>query len=226
MDKRSGCQNRKKFDLTLYLVAGMEEFSEEQFLGKVEEALKGGVTIVQLREKNMDGGPLLGLASRLKMLTDRYKVPLIIDDRIDVAAACDAAGVHLGQTDLPADAARAILGEDKIIGVTVKTMEQGKEAIRMGADYFGVGAVYPSSTKEQAVHTPIEKIAEICREFSVPCVAIGGLKAANLSILDKVPANGIAVVSAIMHAEDPRAEAAKLKAAVQALREYCPSPSA
>lgn len=216
----------KTFDMTLYLVAGMEDFSEEEFLTKVEEALKGGVTMVQLREKQMNGGTMLELARKLKTICDRYQVPLIIDDRVDVAFACDAAGVHLGQTDLPADVARAILGEDKIIGVTVKTMEQGKEAIRKGADYFGVGAVYPSTTKEQAIHTPIDRITKICREFPVPCVAIGGIKRENLSILDQTPLNGVAVVSAIMHAEDPRSEAEKLKAAVQGLAAYCPSPSA
>ena len=164
----------KKFDLTLYLVAGKGDLTEEAFLQRVEDACQGGVTLVQLREKGMDGGPLLALAGKVKKITDRYQVPLLIDDRVDVAFACRAAGVHLGQSDLPPEEARKILGGDAIIGVTVKTLEQGKAAVAAGADYFGVGAVFPTSTKKEAVHTPLEKIEEICRTFPVPCVAIGG----------------------------------------------------
>lgn len=207
----------KKFDLTLYLVAGKGDLTEEAFLQRVEDACQGGVTLVQLREKGMDGGPLLALAGKVKKITDRYQVPLLIDDRVDVAFACRAAGVHLGQSDLPPEEARKILGGDAIIGVTVKTLEQGKAAVAAGADYFGVGAVFPTSTKKEAVHTPLEKIEEICRTFPVPCVAIGGISLENVNVLSRVPIHGIAVVSAIMGAERPKEAARALREKVEAL---------
>lgn len=210
-------RKEKTFDLTLYLVAGKGDDTEERFLEKIEAACRGGITFLQLREKQMDGGALLDLAKKVKKVADRYGVPLVIDDRIDVALAADARGVHLGQSDIPAAEARKLMGEDKIIGVTVKTMEQGEAAIAAGADYFGVGAVFPTATKKEAVHTPLERIAQICAGFPVPCVAIGGINAENVTVLDNVPVNGVAVVSAIMGAEDVEAAARTLKSRVTAM---------
>ena len=134
---------KKKLDTTLYLVTDSSYHTEETFLRTVEEALKGGVTLVQLREKERSARDYLRLARRVKEVTDRYQVPLLIDDRVDVAAAADAAGVHVGQSDIPAAEARKILGPDKIVGATAKTVEQAVEAYRQGADYLGVGAIYP-----------------------------------------------------------------------------------
>ena len=129
---------KKQLDTTLYLVTDSSYHTEETFLRTVEEALKGGVTLVQLREKERSARDYLRLARRVKEVTDRYQVPLLIDDRVDVAAAADAAGVHVGQSDIPAAEARKILGPDKIVGATAKTVEQAVEAYQQGADYLGV----------------------------------------------------------------------------------------
>lgn len=208
---------KKQLDTTLYLVTDSSYHTEETFLRTVEEALKGGVTLVQLREKERSARDYLRLARRVKELTDRYQVPLLIDDRVDVAAAADAAGVHVGQSDIPAAEVRKILGPDKIVGATAKTVEQAVEAYQQGADYLGVGAIYPTTTKVKTVLTKVSTLEEICRAVPIPVNAIGGLNAGNMDILAGTHIAGICVVSAIMKAEAPGKAAAELKEKIMQL---------
>lgn len=206
-----------KIDLTLYLVTCSDGLSEKDFLTKVEQACRGGVTLVQLREKEKSTREYLHLAKAVKEITDAYGIPLIIDDRADIAVACDAAGVHIGQEDLPVWAARKIVGNDKIVGTSAKTVAQALAAQKGGADYLGVGAIYPTTTKVITTLTPIAVLSDICRAVSIPAIAIGGLNLGNCQALKGVPIAGISVVSAIMKSENPEAAAQKLHAAVSDL---------
>lgn len=206
-------------DLTLYLVTDSTYHTEESFLHTVEEACIGGATIVQLREKGGSSRDYLNQALKVKEITDRYHIPLIIDDRIDIALACDAAGVHVGQSDLPVSYARRLLGPDKIVGATAKTVPQALEAYEQGADYLGVGAMFPTTTKVVTILTAPATLTEIRHTVPIPVVAIGGLNRGNMDILKDTAADGIAVVSAIMKAEDPRSAAEELKKHMIALRE-------
>lgn len=211
---------KKTFDLTVYLVTDRLQYEPDQFLYMIDEACCGGVTLIQLREKEAGGLTYLSYAEAVKEIADRHRIPLIIDDRIDVAMAVDAAGVHVGQSDIPVYTARKLLGPDKIIGATVKTVEQAKKAVEQGADYLGVGAVYPTATKVKTVLTPVKTLNDICREVSVPVVAIGGLHAGNIHVLKNSRISGVAVVSAIMKAEQPKEAAAALKNTVCQMRGY------
>ena len=193
-------------NLTLYLVTDSTGLEEPVFLERIEQACRGGITLLQLREKEKSGRDYFELARKVKSISDRYHIPLIIDDRADIAAAVNAAGVHVGQSDLPVFAARALLGPGKIVGATAKTVE--------GADYLGVGAIYPTTTKVKTVLTPVSTLDEICRSVSIPVAAIGGLNEGNCDILRGVPIAGISVVSAVMKAADPCRAAAELKAKV------------
>ena len=165
-----------KFDPTLYLVTDSTGRTDDDFLSILEKALTGGVTLVQLREKERGGGEYLHLARLTKAVCDRYRVPLIIDDRADIAMAADAAGVHVGQSDLPVCEVRKLLGEDKIVGATAKTVEQAQKAYREGADYLGTGAIFPTTTKVKTVLTPVSRLNDVCRSVPIPVVAIGGFK--------------------------------------------------
>lgn len=207
-------------DLTLYLVTDRLEYEEHEFLMKLDASLDGGVTLVQLREKNIGGREYLELAKKVKEVTDRYGVPLIIDDRVDVAMAVDAAGVHVGQSDLPVHVARKLMGDDKIVGATAKTVEQARTAWEEGADYLGIGAIYPTATKVKTVLTPVSRLNEILTEIPVPAIAIGGLNRENIHVLNESPVSGIAVVSAIMKASDGRKAAVELKQAVETMTGY------
>lgn len=206
-----------KIDLTLYLVTCSDGLSEKDFLTKVEQACRGGVTLVQLREKEKSTREYLHLAKAVKEITDAYGIPLIIDDRADIAVACDAAGVHIGQEDLPVWAARKIVGSDKIVGTSAKTVAQALAAQEEGADYLGVGAIYPTTTKVITTLTPLAVLSDICRAVSIPAIAIGGLNLGNCQALKDVPIAGISVVSAIMKSENPETAAQKLHAAVSDL---------
>ena len=206
-------------DLTLYLVTDSTYHTEESFLHTVEEACIGGATIVQLREKGGSSRDYLNQALKVKEITDRYHIPLIIDDRIDIALACDAAGVHVGQSDLPVSYARRLLGPNKIVGATAKTVPQALEAYVQGADYLGVGAMFPTTTKVVTILTAPATLTEIRHTVPIPVVAIGGLNRGNMDILKDTAADGIAVVSAIMKAEDPRSAAEELKKHMIELRE-------
>ncbi|MBS5938596.1 thiamine phosphate synthase [Clostridium sartagoforme] len=201
-----------RFDCSLYLVTDSTGLEENEFLNKIEEACKSGITLLQLREKDKTGREYLELAFKVKEITDKYNIPLIIDDRIDIAMAVDAAGVHVGQSDINVRYARKILGSNKIIGATTKTLKQAEEAVREGADYLGVGAIYPTTTKVKTVITEVSTLKEICELVDIPVVAIGGLNEENSDILKGSKISGIAVVSAIMKAKD-------IKESVVGLRE-------
>ena len=206
-----------KLDTSLYFITDSTGFSEEEFLRRIEAALRGGVTLLQLREKDKTTREYLELARKVHVLTIRYGVPLIIDDRLDIALAIGAEGVHLGQSDLPIDLARKILGPDKIIGATAKTVPQALEAYQQGADYLGVGAIYPTTTKVKTVLTSTDTLRDICAAVPIPVNAIGGLNRDNIDVLSGIPIAGICVVSAIMKAEDPQQATAELKARAQEL---------
>jgi len=207
----------KEFDPRLYFITDSTGYDEETFLRRVEQALRGGVTLIQLREKTRSARELTALAGKVHALTKQYGVPLIINDRIDVAMAIDAEGVHVGQSDIPVDAARRILGEGKIIGATAKTAPQAVEAYRQGADYLGVGAVYPTKTKTDTYVITPGTIRDIAAAVPIPVNAIGGLTSENLDILAGIPIAGICVVSAIMKAENPEKAARELRGKAEEL---------
>jgi len=201
----------KSFDTTLYFITDSTGFEEDEFLRRVEEALTGGATILQLREKNKSTMEYIELAKRVHELTKKYGVPLIIDDRIDVALAVGAEGVHLGKEDMPIATARKILGDDFIIGATAKTVPWALEAYEGGADYLGVGAIYPTTTKVKTVLTSTDTLRDICNAVPIPVNAIGGLNKDNIDILSGIPIAGICVVSAVMKADDPQKAVRELK---------------
>ena len=192
--------NRKS--LRLYLVTNRYQDSLESFLEKVETACRSGVTIVQLREKNLTTNQYYQLAKQVKEITDAYQVPLIIDDRLDVCLAVDAAGLHIGDDELPVSVARQVLGPDKILGVTAKTVKRALEAEEGGADYLGTGAIFPTTTKENAPITLISTLKTICQRVAIPVVAIGGLTSENIDQLMGTGIAGVAVVRDLMKAED------------------------
>lgn len=190
-------------DLSLYLVTNNSE-DEEEFLNIIEESLKGGVSVVQLREKKAETLDFYNLALKVKEITQKYNVPLIINDRIDIALAIDADGVHVGQSDMPAKTARSMIGEDKILGVSAANINEAKKAQRDSADYIGVGAVYPTNTKDDATSVPKKELKEIVKSVDIPVVAIGGITPENAHELNDCEINGLSVVSAIMEAENPK----------------------
>ena len=207
----------KNLDTSLYFITDSIGFDEDVFFEKVEQALKGGVTLIQLREKNRSTREYIHLAEKIHKLTKKYNVPLIIDDRIDVAMAVKPEGVHLGQSDMPISLAREILGDEYIIGATAKTVPQAVEAYEQGADYLGVGAIYPTTTKVKTVLTSTETLNDICKSVPIPVNAIGGLNKVNINVLKGIDIAGICVVSAIMKAENPQIAAAELKEATSKL---------
>ena len=188
--------------LRLYLVTNRYQDSLESFLEKVETACRSGVTIIQLREKNLTTNQYYHLAKQVKEITDAYQVPLIIDDRLDVCLAVDAAGLHIGDDELPVSVARQVLGPEKILGVTAKTVKRALEAEEGGADYLGTGAIFPTTTKENAPITLISTLKTICQTVAIPVVAIGGLTSENIDQLIGSGIAGVAVVRDLMQAED------------------------
>lgn len=197
--------------LTLYAVTNRIHAVGESLYDQVEAALRGGVTCVQLREKYMDDEELLREAVRLKELCHSYGVPLIINDNVDVAIKAGADGVHVGQDDMPAAEIRRIAGKDFIIGVTAKTVEQAKRAEADGADYMGVGAVFPSPTKKGAIRITKDDLQAICASVSIPAVAIGGVSFDNMAELKGMGMAGFAVVSAVFAEDDIEAAAKGLR---------------
>ena len=192
--------------LRLYLVTNRYQDSVESFLKKIEKACRSGVTIVQLREKNLTTNQYYQLAKQVKEITDAYQVPLIIDDRLDVCLAVDAAGLHIGDDELPVPVARQVLGPEKILGVTAKTVKRALEAEEGGADYLGTGAIFPTTTKENAPITLISTLKTICQRVAIPVVAIGGLTSENIDQLAATGIAGVAVVRDLMQAEDIEAK--------------------
>ena len=188
--------------LALYLVTARYDWKEEDFLKKVEEACRSGITLVQLREKECSTREYYELAKKVKTITDTYQIPLIIDDRVDICLVVDASGVHIGADELPVEVVRNMIGNDKILGVTAKTVERALEAEQHGADYLGVGAIYPTTTKVITQPTSIETLKAIATTVSIPIVAIGGIKEDNMEPLIGTGIAGVAIVSEIMKAKN------------------------
>ena len=203
----------KNLDTRIYFITDSTPYSEQEFLARA--ALSGGVSLIQLREKERSTREYIDLAHKVGALAQEFGVPLIIDDRVDVALASGVQGVHLGQSDMPIKTARKILGEDFIIGATAKTVEQALEAFEQGADYLGVGAIYPTTTKVKTVLTSTEMLDKICRAVPIPVNAIGGLNKDNIDVLKGIGISGICAVSAIMKADDPENAVKELSAAVK-----------
>lgn len=207
----------RKFDSSLYFITDSTNYTKEEFLFRVEQALQGGATLLQLREKNRTTREYIDLAEKVHAIAKRYQVPLIIDDRVDVALAVDAEGVHVGAEDMPIATARRLMGDDKIVGATAKTVPWAKEAYEQGADYLGVGAIYPTTTKVKTVLTSADTLRDICNAVPIPVNAIGGLNKDNIDVLQGIPIAGICVVSAIMKAENPKCAAEELMARAKVL---------
>lgn len=209
--------------LTLYAVTDRGHLAGKTLYQAVEEAILGGVTLVQLREKELPYADFLAEAKQLKLVTDAYGIPLIINDNINICLECDAAGVHVGQEDLEAGQARKRLGEKKILGVTAKTVEQAQKAQEQGADYLGSGAVFGSVTKKDARKLSLDTLDEICQSVSIPVVAIGGINEETLPLLKGRRMAGVAVSSGLFAQPDPRGAAERLKAGMLQIRkEFAP----
>ena len=203
----------KKLDTTLYFITDSTTVPEECFLPVVEAACKGGATIIQLREKNKSTREYMDLALATHEITVRYGIPLIIDDRVDVALAIGAEGVHVGQSDMPVRLARKLMGNNKIVGATAKTVPQALEAYEQGADYLGCGAIYPTTTHVKTVITPVETLKEVVKAVPIPVNAIGGLNKDNIFVLKDSGIAGVCAVSAIMKSADPETATRELKQA-------------
>ena len=202
---------KEDIDYSVYLVTDSRDKSEEEFLAIIEEAIKGGTSIVQLREKTASTKDFYELALKVKEITSRYDVPLLINDRIDIALAIDSEGVHIGQDDMPADIARAIIGDEKILGVSASTVDEAVKAQKDGADYIGSGAIFPTSTKDDADSVSKDELKGIVNSIDIPVVAIGGITLENAQELKDTGISGFSVVSAIMGAKDPQEASKKLK---------------
>ncbi|GAW99562.1 thiamine phosphate synthase [Secundilactobacillus mixtipabuli] len=198
----------------LYLVTDALNYSEEEFLNRIEAACQGGVDLVQLREKQLSSLQYFQRAFAVKQITDQYQIPLLIDDRLDIAQAVGAAGVHLGQKDLPVEVAREILGPKAIIGATAKTLDQARLAVEQGADYLGVGAIFPTTTHVETVRTSVETLKTIKQAVNIPVYAIGGLNVDNVATVKPAGVDGVAVVSAIMKATDSKRATQQLRGKV------------
>ena len=202
----------------MYFITDSTNYSEEEFLRRVEEACKGGVTLIQLREKERTTREYLSLAEKVHEITKRYNIPLIIDDRVDVALAVGAEGVHVGQSDMPVKIARKLMGNNKIVGATTKTVQQALEAYEQGADYLGVGAIYPTTTKVKTVLTSVDTLKAIVKAVPIKVNAIGGLNKDNIHVLKDSGIDGICAVSAIMKADNPCIAAKELREAFDELQ--------
>lgn len=201
-----------KNDLLLYAVTDRHWLGKRSLKEVVKESLDGGVTFVQLREKTLEDDKFLEEAKELKQLCKEYNVPFVINDNVDIAIAMDADGVHVGQSDMEAGNVREKLGPDKIIGVSAQTVEQAVLAEKRGADYLGVGAVFPTGSKDDAVEVSHETLKAICEAVSIPVIAIGGISVGNVKELAGSGIVGIAVISAIYAAKDIKKAAEDLKA--------------
>lgn len=194
--------NTLKDKLRLYLVTDRSWSDEKGLRQQVEASIENGVTFLQLREKHLDKDAFLALAKEMKIIAARYQVPFVINDAVDIAIACDADGVHIGQDDDDVAKTRKRIGSEKILGVSVSTVEEALKAANEGADYLGVGAMFPTTTKGDASAIAIETLGDICDAVDVPVVAIGGIDAENISRLKGSGICGVAVVSAILSKPD------------------------
>ena len=207
--------NCRSEDLRLYAITDRHWLNGETLYQQVEKALKGGVTFLQLREKNLDEEDFMKEARKIKALCKKYKVPLIINDNVEIAREIDADGVHVGQSDMEAGDVRAKLGPDKMIGVSAQTVEQAVMAEQNGADYLGVGAVFPTGSKADALEVSHDTLKAICKAVKIPVIAIGGISEENMGQLAGSGICGVAVISAIFAKPDVKKAARELKKAVE-----------
>lgn len=203
--------HKQNIDYTLYLVTDRSVMSAKSLEQAVEQAIQGGCTVVQLREKNASSREFFETAQRVKQITDSYHIPLIINDRTDICLAVNAAGIHVGQQDLSAKVVRSMVGPDKIIGVSAATLSEAIQAEQDGADYLGVGAMFSTSTKTNTRPVTVEQLAQIKQAVQIPVVAIGGIQSSNAATLTETGIDGIAVVSAILAQENITHAAQQLK---------------
>lgn len=194
--------NKGQINYSLYLITDRKVLRGKELLGSIEAAVKGGVTLVQLREKNINSQDYYNLAVKVKEIVDKYNVPLIINDRVDIALAVNAHGVHLGPEDLPVAAARAIMGPDKIIGASANCVEEALSFRRQGADYLGIGALFPTETKSNTEHVSLEQLKAIKEAVHMPVVGIGGINSENALSVKAAGVDGIAVASAVLGSEN------------------------
>ena len=204
-------------DYSVYLVTDRDLLKGRNLTEVIEEAILGGTSIVQLREKYASSLEFYEVAKEVKKITDKYNVPLIINDRIDIALAIDASGVHLGQSDIPCSIARKILPKGKIIGVSAHNLNEAEKALKDGADYLGCGAVFNTSTKKDVTTLSYEGLKEITDNINIPIVAIGGINENNIITLKGSGINGVAVVSSIIGKENVKGASEKLKELVKKL---------
>ena len=202
---------KQKPNYRLYLVTDAEICPRENLLDVCEKAIDGGVSIIQLREKDISSREFYNEAAALKTLCTAKNVPLIINDRLDIALAVDADGIHIGQSDMPLAAARRILGSGKIIGVSAGNVSEALDAEHGGADYLGVGAVFPTGTKKDAENIGIDMLKQVTAAASIPIVGIGGINHENINLLRGSGIDGVAVVSCIMGSKDPYSAAETLR---------------
>lgn len=202
---------KTKIDYSIYLVTDRDLMSTNTLEEAVEKAIIGGCTLIQLREKDCTSLDFYNTAIKIKEITDKYEIPLIINDRLDIALAIDAAGLHIGQSDIPATIARKILGENKIIGVSTGTLEEAVKAKEDGADYLGVGAMYSTGTKKDADKTSMEELKKIRKKISIPIVVIGGINKDRIKDFVGIGVDGIAIVSAIISQKDITKATAEIK---------------
>ena len=203
--------NIDRSSMLLYAVTDRSRLKNRSLTDAVEEAIKAGITFLQLREKNLDYDSFLQLAKEIKKIADKYGIPYVINDNVDIAMACGADGVHVGQRDMEAKSVRKIIGPNKILGVSAQTVEQAINAEKNGADYIGVGSVFPTSTKLDAEAVSYETLKDICNAVSIPIVAIGGINKDNVMKLAGSGIDGIAVVSAIFAQSDITAAVKELR---------------
>lgn len=189
-------------DLLLYLVTDRRWLKEENLEVVVEEAIKNGVSFVQLREKNLEYDDFKKLALKVKKVTDKYKIPFVINDNIDIVIEVDTDGLHIGQGDMAIEKARKMIGEDKILGVSASNMDQAIDAEEKGADYIGVGAIFPTSSKDTEVSLSLEELKNIKERVKIPVVAIGGISHENIHLLEASKIDGVSVISTILAKED------------------------
>lgn len=209
---------KDNIDYSIYLVTDRDLMSTETLEEAVEEAIKGGCTLIQLREKECSSLDFYNTAVNVKKITDKYNIPLLINDRLDIAQAVDAAGVHIGQSDLPLTIVRNILGNDKIIGVSAGNLEEALTAEKNGADYIGVGAVYATGSKKDATAVTMEEVKKIRNNVKIPMVVIGGVNKERIKDFKDVAIDGVAIISAIIAQKDIKKAAEEIRDEFNKLR--------
>ena len=207
-----------EIDYSLYLVTNSTNKRDQEFLNIIEDALKGGVSLVQIREKELELVPFYEKALKVKKLTDKYNVPLIINDRVSIAIGLGTCGAHIGQEDMDVEMVRKALNENQILGVSASTVEEAIDAEKKGADYLGCGAVFPTGTKDDAPDMTKEELINIVNAVNIPVVAIGGITEDNVEEFESTGISGISVVSAIMESKNPKKSSENLKSKFESIK--------